>query len=159
MTTQGKFFITTTNGRQRTRWLELFGTDTLPVSSAFPQEVFYKDGRSQWIYTLDTAALGDHGCRRLAGHIAAHRWGTTFETALAEVRRGWPVDAADCELASEPLTEPAQNSPAGAPDAITRPTVLSSGREPRPRRKSRERRAHGRSLSGAIPRQMGLSLP
>ena len=91
MTTQGKFHITTKNGRQRSLWLELFGTDILPVTNAHPQEVFYKDGRSQWVYTLDTAALGQHNCRRLAAHIAARRWGTTFESALAEVRRGWPA--------------------------------------------------------------------
>jgi hypothetical protein len=153
MKTQGKFHVNTKNGRQRSLWLRLFGTDTLPVTSAFPQEVFYKDGRSQWVYTLDTAALGDHACRRLAAHVAAHRWGTTFESALVEVRRGWPVNADNCELvaAEEMTAEPAQNSPAmenprvGASDTITRPTVLGNGREPRPRRNSRQRRAYGRS--------------
>ena len=167
MTTHGKFHITTKNGRQRARWLELFGTDILPVTNARPQEVFYKDGRSQWTYTLDTAALGEHNCRRLAAHIAARRWGTTFESALAEVRRGWPVSADDCPLASEPVAEEsdqalineASNLPAAASETIARPTVLQNGRAPHPRRNSRQRRAHGRSVTGAIPGQMGLSLP
>ena len=150
MTTQGKFHITTKNGRQRTRWLELFGTDRLPVTNASPQEVFYKDGRSEWIYTLDTAALGDRGCRRLAAHIAAHRWGTTSESALAEVRRGWPVGADDCELvtAGRLATESAPNSSTETRSAITGPTVLGNGRTPRPRRNSREGWAYGRSASG-----------
>lgn len=171
MTTRAQFHVVTKNRRQRERWLHLFSTDVLPVTAAFPQEVFYRDGRSQMVYTLDTAALGDHACRRLAAHVAAHRWGATFESALAEVRRGWPVNAADCELVSEPTTadqladEPAQNSPAtenplaGASGAITRPTVLGNGRTPRPRQKTRQGRAHGRSVSGAISGQMGLSLP
>lgn len=174
MTTQGKFHITTKNGRQRARWLELFGTDMLPVTNAHPQEVFYKDGRSQWTYTLDTAALGEHNCRRLAAHIAARRWGTTFESALAEVRRGWPVHADGCQLVNEPLVsdEPVtestavwSNSPAvensrpDAPETITRPTVLPNGRAPRPQRKTRQGRAYGRLMTGAIPGQMGLSLP
>jgi len=165
MTTQGKFHVSTKNGRQRSLWLQLFGTDTLPVTSAHPQEVFYKDGRSQLVYTLDTAALGEHNCRRLAAHVAARRWGTTFESALADVRRGWPVNADDCQLVAEPVREPAPNSRAienprvDAPETVARPTVLPNGRTPRPRQKSRERRAYGRSLSGAISHQPGLSLP
>lgn len=103
--TQGRFHIITQNGRQRALWLQLFNTDTLPVTTAFPQEVFYKDGRSRWVYTLDTAAISDHASRRLAAHIAARRWGTTFESALSQLRHGWPIDAADCQLA-----KPAQSS-------------------------------------------------
>lgn len=138
MTTQGKFHITTKNGRQRSLWLHLFGTDILPVTSAFPQEVFYTDGRSQMVYTLDTAALGDHACRRLAAHLAARRWGTTFENAMAEVRQGWPINAADCQLVTEPLAdaptadelvaEPTavwQNSRVDAPETADRPTCAT----------------------------------
>lgn len=164
MTTQAQFHVVTKNRRQRERWLHLFGVDTLPVTAAFPQEVFYRDGRSQMVYTLDTAALGDHACRRLAAHVAAHRWGATFESALAEVRRGWPINAADCQLVTETLAseptadEPAQksaapqNSPVGAPETAARPTVLPNGRTPRPQRKSRERRANGRSWSETTER-------
>ncbi|MEZ4591809.1 MAG: hypothetical protein R3D55_11815 [Chloroflexota bacterium] len=168
MTTQGKFYITTKNGRQRSLWLHLFGTDILPVTSAFPQEVFYTDGRSQMVYTLDTAALGDHACRRLAAHLAARRWGTTFEIAMAEVRQGWPINAADCQLATaEELTTSSavkstaawQNSPAAAPKTTARSTAPKNGRAPRPRQKSRKRQAYGRAATGAISHQLGLGLP
>jgi len=168
MTTQGKFHITTKNGRQRALWLQLFGTTVLPVTSAFPQEVFYKDGRSQWAYTLDTAALGEHNCRRLAAHIAARRWGTTFEGALAELRRGWSINADDCQLAtadelvassSAKPTAAWQNLGADAPKTAARSTAPENGRAPRPRQKSRKRQAYGRSLSGAIGHQPGLGLP
>ncbi|MCC6603088.1 MAG: hypothetical protein IT327_07755 [Anaerolineae bacterium] len=159
MTTQAKFHITTTNGRQRALWLRLFGSDVLPVTAAAPHEVYTPDGRARLVYDLDVVAIGTNGRRRLAAYIAARRWGTTFEAALRDVAFGWTVDATDCELVAEPVTEPVQNSRVETRSAISRPTVPPNGRTPRPRRKSRERRAYGRSLSGAIGHQPGLSLP
>jgi hypothetical protein len=164
MTTQAKFHITTKNGRQRALWLRLFGSDVLPVTAAAPHEVFTPDGRARQVYDLDVVAIGTNGRRRLAAYVAARRWGITFEQALRDVAFGWTIDATDCELviqplATEPVTEPAQNSRVETRSAISGPTVPPSGRTPRPRRKSRERRAYGRSLSGAISHQPGLSLP
>lgn len=159
MTTQAKFHITTKNGRQRALWLRLFGSDVLPVTAAAPHEVFTPDGRARQVYDLDVVAIGTNGRRRLAAYIAARRWGTTFEQALRDVAFGWTIDATDCELATEPVTEPAQNSAVGTRSAYLSPTVPPNGRAPRPRQKSRERRAYGRSLSGAIGHQPGLSLP
>lgn len=157
MTTQAKFHITTKNGRQRALWLRLFGSDVLPVTAAAPHEVYTPDGRARLVYDLDVVAIGTNGRRRLAAYIAARRWGTTFEAALRDVAFGWTVDATDCELviqplAAEPVTEPAQNSPVDAPDAISRPTVLPNGRTPRPQRKTRQRRAYGRSWSETTER-------
>lgn len=159
MIAQTKFQIATRNGRQRALWLRLFGSDVLPVTAAAPHEVYTPDGRARLVYDLDVVAIGPNGRRRLAAYIAARRWGVTFETALRDVAFGWTIDAADCELASEPVAEPWQNSPVDAPGAISWPTVPPNGRAPRPQRKTRERRAYGRSLSGAIGAQPGLSLP
>ncbi len=147
MATQAKFHITTRNGRQRALWLRLFGSDVLPVTAAAPHEVYTPDGRARLVYDLDVVAIGTNGRRRLAAYIAARRWGTTFEAALRDVAFGWTVDATDCELVAEPVTEPAQNSRVETRGAISGPTVPPSGRTPRPRRKSRERRAYGRSWS------------
>lgn len=152
MTTQTKFQIATRNGRQRALWLRLFGSDVLPVTAAAPHEVYTPDGRARLVYDLDVVAIGANGRRRLAAYIAARRWGLTFEQALRDVAFGWTIDATDCELASEPATEPWQNSPVDAPGAITRPTVLPNGRTPRPQRKSRGRRAYGRSWSETTER-------
>lgn len=151
MVTQAKFHITTRNGRQRAIWLRLFGSDVLPVTAAAPHEVFTPDGHGRLVYDLDVVAIGAHGRRRLAAYIAARRWGVTFEQALRDVSFGWTVDATDCSLAGELASETPQNSPIDAPGAITRPTVLGNGRTPRPQRKSRERRAYGRSLTGEFP--------
>lgn len=162
MIMQTKFQITTRNGRQRALWLRLFGSDALPVTAAAPHEVYTPDGRARLVYDLDVVAIGPHGRRRLAAYIAARRWGVTFEAALRDVAFGWTIDAADCQLVTEPLaSEPAaeQNSPVDAPGAISWPTVLPNGRTPRPQRKTRERRAYDRSLSGAISAQPGFSLP
>lgn len=159
MIAQTKFHITTKNGRQRALWLRLFGSDVLPVTAAAPHEVYTPDGRARLVYDLDVVAIGANGRRRLAAYIAARRWGVTFEDALRDVAFGWTVDAADCQLVAEPVTEPWPNSPVDAPGAISGPTVLPNGRTPRPQRKSRERRAYGRTLSGAIGAQPGLSLP
>ena len=167
MFAQTKFQITTRNGRQRALWLRLFGSDVLPVTAAAPHEVYTPDGRARLVYDLDVVAIGPHGRRRLAAYIAARRWGVTFEAALRDVAFGWTIDAADCRLVTEPLvseplaSEPAteQNSPVDTPGAITRPTVLPNGRAPHPQRKSRERRAYGRSLSGAVGTHPGFSLP
>lgn len=163
MTTQAKFHITTKNGRQRALWLRLFGSDVLPVTAAAPHEVFTPDGRARQVYDLDVVAIGTNGRRRLAAYIAARRWGITFEQALRDVAFGWTIDATDCQLVTEPIaepvTEPAQNPAVETRSANSNPTVPPTGRTPRPRRKSRERRAYGRSLSGAIGHQPGLSLP
>lgn len=148
-----KFHITTRNGRQRALWLRLFGSDVLPVTAAAPHEVYTPDGRARLVYDLDVVAIGANGRRRLAAYIAARRWGVTFEDALRDVAFGWTVDAANCQLAAGPLgieppatAEPWSNSPVDAPSAISGPTVLPNGRAPRPRRKSRERQAYGRSF-------------
>lgn len=164
MTTQAKFYITTRNGRQRALWLRLFGSEALPVTAAQPHEVYTPDGRARLVYDLDVVAIGPNGRRRLAAYIAARRWGVApaqagVEQALRDVAFGWTIDATDCELVSEPVAEPWQNSPVDAPGAISWPTVPPNGRAPRPQRKTRERRAYGRSLSGAIGAQPGLSLP
>ena len=154
MTTQAKFHIITRNGRQRALWLRLFGSVVLPVTAAAPHEVFTPDGRARQVYDLDVVAIGANGRRRLAAYVAARRWGVTFEQALRDVAFGWTIDATDCRLVTEPIaepvTEPAQNSRAETRSAISGPTVLPNGRTPRPRRKSRERRAYGRSLSGGL---------
>lgn len=123
MIAQTKFQITTRNGRQRALWLRLFGSDVLPVTAAAPHEVYTPDGRARLVYDLDVVAIGPNGRRRLAAYIAARRWGVTFETALRDVAFGWTIDATDCELASEPVTEPWQNSPVDAPGAISGPTL------------------------------------
>ncbi len=168
MTTQAKFHIITKNGRQRALWLRLFGSDVLPVTAAAPHEVFTPDGRARQVYDLDVVAIGTNGRRRLAAYVAARRWGVAFEQVLRDVAFGWTIDATDCELVIQPLateliaeliTEPAQNSRVGTRGANSGPTVLPDGRTPRPQRKSRERRSYGRSLSGAIGHQPGLSLP
>ncbi len=168
MATQAKFHITTRNGRQRALWLRLFGSDVLPVTAAAPHEVFTPDGRARQVYDLDVVAIGTNGRRRLAAYVAARRWGVVpakagVEQALRDVAFGWTIDATDCQLVTEPIaepvTEPAQNSRVETRSAISSPTVPPTGRTPRPRRKSRERRAYGRSLSGAISHQPGLSLP
>ena len=156
MTTQTKFQIATRNGRQRALWLRLFGSDTLPVTAARPHEVYTPDGRARLVYDLDVVAIGANGRRRLAAYIAARRWGVApaqagVEQALRDVAFGWTIDAADCQLVDEPVAEP-QNSRADAPGAITRPTVLPNGRTPRPQRKSRGRRAYGRSWSETTER-------
>ncbi len=145
MTTQTKFQIATRNGRQRALWLRLFGSDVLPVRAAAPHEVFTPDGRARLVYDLDVVAIGANGRRRLAAYIAARRWGVTFEQALRDVAFGWTIDATDCELVTEPVTDPAQNLPVETRSAVSGPTVLGNGREPRPRRNSRQRRAYGRS--------------
>lgn len=155
MATQAKFHITTRNGRQRALWLRLFGSDVLPVRAAAPHEVFTPDGRARQVYDLDVVAIGANGRRRLAAYVAARRWGVTFEQALRDVAFGWTIDATDCELviqplATEPVTEPAQNSAVETRSATSRPTVLPNGRTPRPQRKSREGRAYGRLLSGEL---------
>jgi len=155
MTTQAKFHITTRNGRQRALWLRLFGSEALPVTAAQPHEVYTPDGRARLVYDLDVVAIGPNGRRRLAAYIAARRWGVApaqagVEQALRDVAFGWTVDATDCQLVTEPVTEPWQNSPVDAPGAISWPTVPPNGRTPRPQRKTRERRAYGRLLSGGL---------
>lgn len=157
MIAQTKFQITTRNGRQRALWLRLFGSDVLPVTTAAPHEVYTPDGRARLVYDLDVVAIGPNGRRRLAAYIAARRWGVApaqagVEQALRDVAFGWTIDATDCELASEPVTEPWQNSPVDAPGAISGPTVLPNGRAPRPQRKTRQRRAYGRSWSETVKR-------
>ena len=122
MATQAKFHITTRNGRQRALWLRLFGSDVLPVTAAAPHEVYTPDGRARLVYDLDVVAIGTNGRRRLAAYIAARRWGTTFEAALRDVAFGWTVDATDCELVAEPVTEPAQNSAVETRSAYSSPT-------------------------------------
>lgn len=130
MIAQTKFQITTRNGRQRALWLRLFGSDALPVTAAAPHEVYTPDGRARLVYDLDVVAIGPNGRRRLAAYIAARRWGVApaqagVEQALRDVAFGWTIDATDCELASEPVTEPWQNSPVDAPGAISGPTCAT----------------------------------
>ncbi len=154
MTTQAKFHIITRNGRQRALWLRLFGSDVLPVTAAAPHEVFTPDGRARQVYDLDVVAIGTNGRRRLAAYVAARRRGVVpakagVEQALRDVAFGWTIDATDCELAiqplaTEPVTEPAQNSRAETRSAISGPTVLPNGR------KSREGRAYGRSWPDVV---------
>jgi hypothetical protein len=137
MEMQTQFHVTTTNGRQRATWLELFGTDTLPVTAARPREVFYRDGRSEWVYDLDTAAIGEHGRRRLAAYIAARRWGVTFEQALRDVGRGWAIKAADCRLV--------ENSPAATQETAVGPHLCRKTAVCPARARIRGKgRAHGR---------------
>lgn len=150
MVMQGKFHITTKNGRQRALWLRLFGSETLPVTAAFPHEVFYRNGRSELVYDLDTAAIGEHGRRRLAAYIAARHWGTTFEAALRDVRFGWAIDATDCQPASVQPVPSYQNPATEAPETAVRPTVLENGRTRSPRQNSREIGAYGRSAPPQI---------
>ena len=150
MIMQTKFQITTRNGRQRALWLRLFGSDVLPVRAARPHEVFTPDGRARLVYDLDVVAIGTNGRRRLAAYIAARKWGVTFEQALSDLAHGWTIDAADCELVAEPVTDPAQNPAVGASDGIGGASVLGNGRAPKRRRNSRERRAYGRSVSGGL---------
>lgn len=157
MTTQTKFQIATRNGRQRALWLRLFGSDTLPVTAARPHEVYTPDGRARLVYDLDVVAIGANGRRRLAAYIAARRWGVApaqagVEQALRDVAFGWTIDATDCEMVSEPVTDPAQNPAVGASDGIGGASVPGNGRTPRPQRKSRGRRAYGRSWSETTER-------
>ena len=124
-----KFHITTKNGRQRALWLRLFGTDVLSVTAAYPHERFYPDGRSSW-YGFDTRAIGEHACRRLAAYIAARHWGKTFEAALADVRYGWRIDAADCQLLSQPETT--QDPCVAVPEITVSPIRPNKWTWPRP---------------------------
>lgn len=129
-----KFHITTKNGRQRALWLRLFGTDTLPVTAAYPHEVFSTDGRSRLVYDLDTRAIGEHGCRRLAACIAARQWGKTFEAALVEVRHGWRIDATHCQLVQPETAVGLHANELGAPGKQTPPARPHTPRPRQPRR-------------------------
>ena len=149
-----KFQITTKNGRQRALWLRLFGTDTLPVTAAYPHEVFDPNGRSGWVYDLDTRAIGEHGCRRLAAYIAARHWGKTFESALAEVRYGWRIDAADCQLVEPETAVSSRANELSAPGKQIPPARPSSPRSRHPRRP----RTYGRTADDTTSSQIAFGL-
>ena len=91
--------IKTNDDHRRALWLRLFGRDLLPVKRPFPREVFYLNGRAEWLYDLDTAALSQLDRRSLAVYLASRQWGLTFQDALQRIERdGWHIVAADCEL-------------------------------------------------------------
>ena len=99
-----EMWIITTNPHRQRVWQRLFGQDRLPVRTAVPRWQ-HLPGRSDSVlaYDLDLARLHAAQVERLAGYVA-RRAGWPYQTALAEIRRGWPIEAAGCRLAEEAET-------------------------------------------------------
>ena len=100
--------ITTTNPLRRAIWQRLFGTDTLPVKSPRPRWQCIAPGDETLAYDLDTSRLVNGQISRLAAYVAK-RAGWSYGVALAEVTRGWPIPAANCQV-----VEPVEQEPSSA---------------------------------------------
>lgn len=106
------FAITTTDPARRRHWQRLFGRDTLPVRARRPRWVEIPGLGRQLAYDLDLGALHPGQVYRLAAHVA-RRLGWPYETAVAEVERGWPIRAAGCTVIDNAFSETA-DAPAPA---------------------------------------------
>lgn len=91
-----EMWIITTNPHRQRIWQRLFGQDRLPVRAIVPRWQHLPGRRDSTLaYDLDVTRLHAAQVERLAGYVA-RRAGWPYQTALAEILRGWPIEAAGC---------------------------------------------------------------
>ena len=94
--------IQTDDPIRRTRWLNLFGMDRLPVTTARPI-LIRKGQHKRPYYMIDASRLTVIERMRLIGHVWRSRHVSTV-TAIAMVDSGVLVDGRDCEVV-EPVED------------------------------------------------------
>lgn len=95
-------YIMTHDPIRRTRWLNLFGTDQLPVFSDTPRwQPVWECGETRVVpaYDLDLRALGETAVNRYAAWIAGRNQ-RDYEEARAELMGtvSVPIKATSCEV-------------------------------------------------------------
>lgn len=91
--------ITTSSAEQRRKWLDIFGSDTLPVKSPYPVEKMVQGRGMVFFYTLDPKRMRPNQLHRLAAHITARVWGVDYLTKLESItQNGYDIDATHCKL-------------------------------------------------------------
>lgn len=103
-------WITTDNERRLRHWDRLFGTDRLPVKHAKPRRQCIPGNGEVLAYDLDVSRLHWMQVVRLADDIAKRSNGLTYDMAMSEIERGWPVVADGCYVIEEVAEETAVSS-------------------------------------------------
>jgi hypothetical protein len=91
--------ITTSSAEQRQKWVDIFGSDVLPVKSPYPVEKHVQGRGMVFFYTLDPKRMRPMQLHRLAAHITARVWHTDYASTLARItENGYDIDATHCRL-------------------------------------------------------------
>lgn len=89
---------------QRSKWLEIFGMETLPVVEPFPHATFDTNGRLHHVFSLNIDSLQAGQVWRLAKRIST---GDLFKAQRTIMEQGYLIDATNCELVTVEEAAPA----------------------------------------------------
>lgn len=99
------YWVMTHNKDKRSKWMEIFDRDIVPVAFPIPDHVCDASGNERHVFNVDVARLNLLQLRKLAKHATPK--GGDFWATLRDIRdNGYMIGADDCYLVTADVIRP-----------------------------------------------------